>query len=53
MLELEQITTEKDLVVMVDGKLKFHVHAAAAAKKANQMQGLIKRTYIRQDVCMQ
>ena len=47
--ELEQITSEKDLGVMVDDELKFHVHAAAATKKANQMLGVIKRTYRTRD----
>ena len=48
-LELEQITTEKDLGVMVDNKMNFHVHAATATKKANQMLGVIKRTYKTRD----
>ena len=34
---------------MVDNKLKFHVHVAAATKKANQMLGIIKRTYVTRD----
>ena len=48
-LELEAITTEKDLGVMVDNKLNFHVHAATATKKANQILGVIKRTYQTRD----
>ena len=46
---LESTLSEKDLGVTVDDKLKFHVHAVAAAKKANQMLGIIKRTYITRD----
>ena len=34
---------------MVDDKLKFHVHTAAATKKANQILGVIKRTYKTRD----
>ena len=48
-LALDPVTSEKDLGVMVDNKLKFHVHAAAATKKANQMLGVIKRTYVTRD----
>ena len=48
-IELEAITTEKDLGVMVDNKLNFHVHAATATKKANQILGVIKRTYQTRD----
>ena len=34
---------------MIDDKLRFHVHAASATKKANQMLGVIKRTYVTRD----
>ena len=47
--ELEPISSEKDLGVMIDDKLRFHVHAASATKKANQMLGVIKRTYVTRD----
>ena len=47
--ELEAIASEKDLGVMVDDKLKFHVHTAFATKKANQMLGVIKKTYKTRD----
>ena len=46
---LEAIESEKDLGVMVDDKLRFHVHTAFATKKANQMLGVIKRTYKTRD----
>ena len=47
--QLDSITSEKDLGVMVDNELKFHVHTAAVTKKANQMLGVIKRTYKTRD----
>ena len=47
--ELESVASEKDLGVMVDDKLKFHVHAASASKKANQMLGVIKKSYVTRD----
>ena len=46
---LESITSEKDLGVMVDDKLRFHIHAASASKKANQILGVIKKTYVTRD----
>ena len=42
---LEAIDQEKDLGVIVDDTLKFHVHTAAAAKKGNQMLDVIKKAY--------
>lgn len=47
--ELDPITSEKDLGVMVDDQLKFHVHTAFVTKKANQMLGVIKKTYKTRD----
>ena len=46
---LDKISSEKDLGVMVDDQLKFHMHTAAATKKANQILGTIKRTYKTRD----
>ena len=46
---LESTEAEKDLGVMVDDKLRFHIHTAFAVKKANQMLGVIKRTYVTRD----
>ena len=46
---LEASTTEKDLGVHIDDQLKFHVHTAAATKKASQILGLIKKTYVTRD----
>ena len=46
---LEQSRNEKDLGVIIDDTLKFHVHAAAASKKANQILGVIKKAYTTRD----
>ena len=46
---LEAINSEKDLGVMIDNSLKFHIHTASATKKANQILGVIKRSYRTRD----
>ena len=46
---LESITQEKDLGVIIDNSLKFHVHTAAAVKKANQVLRVIKKSYCTRD----
>ena len=46
---LENVTEEKDLGVIVDNKLKFHMHTSAAIKKANSILGLIKRSFAELD----
>ena len=46
---LESTEQEKDLGVMIDPTLKFHIHTAAATKKANQILGLVKKTYTTRD----
>ena len=46
---LEEIDSEKDLGVMIDDKLKFHKQTAAATKKANQILGVVKRSYKTRD----
>ena len=38
-------TSEKDLGVTIDNKLKFHQHIASAVKKASRMFGLVKVTF--------
>ena len=35
--QLDTTNSDKDLGIYVDNKLKFHVHTAAATKKANQI----------------
>ena len=47
--ELETTQAEKDLGVMVDDNLRFNIHTAYAVKKANQMLGVIKRSYVTRD----
>ena len=37
--------TEKDLGVIFDKDLSFHTHIQQSINKANQMIGLIKRTF--------
>ncbi len=42
---LESVTVEKDLGVQIDEELKFHKHVSAAISKANQIVGIVKRTF--------
>ena len=46
---LEKSEQEKDLGVIIDENLKFHAHTAAAVKIANQVLGLIKKSYHSRD----
>ena len=41
----ENVDKEKDLCVIVDQSLKFHTHTSAAVKKANQILGLIRKSF--------
>ena len=50
--ELSGLSLEKDLGVLVDKDLKFRRQAAAAANKANQILGVIKRTFVHLDLHM-
>ena len=43
--QLEAVSEEKDLGVIVDNELKFHCHTRAQVAKANQALGLIKQTF--------
>ena len=43
-LQLEAVPEDRDVGVVVDGKLKFDSHASMAASSANQTLGAIKRT---------
>ena len=42
---LEVVDKEKDLGVYIDKKLNFYHHMEAKLKKANQMLGIVKRTF--------
>ena len=46
---LEKTDHEKDLGVIIDNNLKFHILSASASKKANQMLGIIKKSYNTRD----
>ena len=43
--EINQVSEQKDLGVIIDDKLKFVPHIQAMVKKANRNLGLIKRTF--------
>ena len=45
-----QVTEEKDLGVVVDEQLKFRMQAATAISKANQILGIIRRSFELLDV---
>ena len=47
--KLEVSTFEKDLGVNIDNELKFHIHTSSATKKANQILGVIKKSYVTRD----
>ena len=46
---LETTKNEKDLGVIIDEDLKYHVHTTSATKKANQVLGIIKKSYVTRD----
>jgi hypothetical protein len=46
---LEETSLEKDLGIWFDDSLKFHEHVMKAAEKANQILGLIRRTFTYMD----
>ena len=39
---IEYVTGEKDLGILIDSKLKFKAHVGTVVSKANQMLGIIK-----------
>jgi len=43
--EINQVTGEKDLGILIDDKLKFQQHINQQTKKANQRLGMIKRSF--------
>ena len=42
---LESSRSERDLGIIIDSKLKFHQQTAAAVSKANQILGIIRRSF--------
>ena len=46
---LDSTESEKDLGVMMDNSMKFHTHTSFAVKKANQILGLIKKSFKTRD----
>ena len=42
---LDATHSEKDLGVLIDNELKFHQHVSATAQKANQVLGIVNRTF--------
>ena len=47
--ELRQVRQEKDIEVIVDNQLKFENHMQEKVKKANNIMGLIRRTFVHLD----
>ena len=47
--KLDPVDEEKDLGVLIDDQLKFPRQAASAAKKANRVLGLVKKTFAKLD----
>ena len=49
---LQDTVEEKDLRIWMDSSLKFSVHVAHAAAKANQISGLIRRSFVHLDITL-
>ena len=47
--ELQQVKEEKDLGILIDDQLKFHIQTAEAVKKANVVLGIVKKSFIHLD----
>ncbi len=47
--ELNRVSSEKDIGVVVDSRLRFDEHINAAASKANRVMGVIRRSYTHLD----
>ena len=43
---MQNVDSEKDLGIMVDKKIKFHLHASQAVAKGFRMLGMIKRSFV-------
>ena len=48
-MELEHVFEEKDLGIMVDADLSFDEHICTKVNKANQIMGLIRRSFVNLD----
>ena len=46
---LESTKSEKDLGIIIDEDLKYHVHTTSATKKANQVLVIINQSYVTRD----
>ena len=46
---LESTKSEKDLGIIIDEDMKYHVHTTSATKKSNQVFGIIKKSYVTRD----
>ncbi|XP_018006340.1 uncharacterized protein LOC108664286 [Hyalella azteca] len=44
-MPMKESKSERDLGVLVDGNLKFNLHVAQIAGKANRISGVIRRTF--------
>ena len=47
--QLEEVSSEKDIGVVIDNKLSFSDHLAEKINKANKVVGLIRRTFVALD----
>ena len=43
--DIEKVSKEKDLGVIIDEQLKFHEHTSYATSKTNCTIGIIKKTF--------
>ena len=44
-VQVREATSERDLGIMMDNELKFHVHAAKVTKKCKMLLAIIKRSF--------
>jgi len=52
MTVLQDTMEEKDLGIWMNSSLKFSVHEAHTAAKANQILGLIRRSFVNLDIAL-
>ena len=51
-VELKQVEYEKDIGVIIDNQLKFEHHMNEKINKANNIMGLIRRSFVHLDEAM-